>query len=69
MTIQKIKKYVKSIIGKKVKVVYNGSRNKTDNYVGVIKEVYDSVFILELDDNLKKSFSYSDILIGIVEIK
>jgi uncharacterized protein Veg len=69
MTIQKIKENIKSILGKRVEIIYNGSRNKVESYIGVIKEIYDYIFIVEVDDNLKKSFSYVDVLIGVVNIK
>lgn len=68
MTIGKIKKDIALNIGRKVKVLYNGSRNKNEIYEGTISEVYDSIFILKLDSNMKKSFSYVDILTGIVEV-
>lgn len=69
MTLDKIKNTIKSNMGNKVEIVYNGTRNKIDNYKGVIKEVYNSIFIVELDCGLNKSFSYSDLLIGVVELK
>lgn len=69
MTINKIKDNIGSNIGKKMKVIYNGSRNKTEEYEGIISEIYDSIFILKLDSGLNKSFSYTDILVGVIDIE
>mgnify|MGYP002869284174 CR=1 FL=1 len=66
--IKKIKDNVLTNIGKKVKIVYNGSRNRKEQYKGVITEVYDFIFIVKLDSGGIKSYSYADVLIGSVEI-
>ena len=67
--LNKIKNEIFNNIGNCVDITYNGSRNKIENYKGIITEVYNSLFIVKLDNDLKKSFSYSDVLIGIVNIK
>lgn len=64
-----IKKIIYSCIGKRIKVIYNGSRNKKEVYNGVVTEIYNSLFIIKLDTGLNKSFSYADLLTGIVSIK
>lgn len=69
MTIGKIKDNIVSNIGKRIKVIYNGSRNRVEEYEGIISEVYDSIFILDLDSNIKKSFSYIDIFTGTIDVK
>ena len=68
MTIKKIKENIENNIGSDVKIVYNGSRNKKEEYSGVIKEVYNYIFIVKLDTDEIKSFSYSDVLTNTVEI-
>lgn len=68
MTIKKIKDNVLKNIDKNVKIVYNGSRNRKEVYSGTISEVYNYIFIVKLDTDEVKSFSYSDVLIGAVEI-
>lgn len=67
--IDKIKMAIMDNIGKVVVVTYNGSRNKVENYKGIIKEVYNSFFIIKLDNGLNKSFLYADLLTGIIDIK
>ena len=66
--ISKIKGNIKSNLGNDVRIVYNGSRNKKDEYIGVIKEVYNNIFIVKLDTDEIKSFSYFDVLTNTVEI-
>ena len=68
MTIDKIKYDIDNRIGDSVKVIYNGSRNKKEEYSGVIAEAYNYIFILKIGGNEKKSFSYTDILTNTIEI-
>ncbi len=68
MTIDKIKDNINSKIGDDVKIIYNGSRNKKEEYSGKISEAYDYIFIVKTNESEKKSFSYRDVLINIVEV-
>ena len=68
MTIKKIKENIGNNLGNEVKIIYNGSRNKKEEYSGIIKEVYNYIFIVKLDTDEVKSFSYSDVLTNTVEI-
>ena len=67
--LNKIKKEVEANINKMVEIVYNGSRNKIEVYKGVIIEVYNSIFVVRLNNGLTKSFLYADLLIGVISIK
>jgi len=67
--INKIKNNIKNNLGNEVKVFYNGSRNKKEEYCGIIKEVYDNIFIIALNESEIKCFSYFDVLTSTVEIK
>lgn len=66
--IKKIKNNIKDNMGNKVKIIYNGSRNKKEEYIGIIKEIYNNIFIVKLDTDEIKSFSYADVLTNTVEI-
>ena len=66
--INKIKNDIKCNLGKNVRILYNGSRNKRDEYVGTIKEIYSNIFIVKLDTDEIKSFNYCDVLTNTVEI-
>ena len=68
MTIEKIKNNIDSKKGNNVKVIYNGSRNKKEEYEGIIKEVYNYIFIIKTDGNDVKSFSYRDVLTNTIEL-
>lgn len=68
MTIEKIKNNIDSKLGDNVKVIYNGSRNKREEYSGVISEIYNFIFIIKTSDEEKKSFSYRDVLTNTIEI-
>lgn len=68
MTIKKIKDNISDNLGKKVKIIYNGSRNRKEEYKGVLTEVYNYIFIVKLDTDEVKSFSYSDVLTTTIEI-
>lgn len=68
MTIDKIKNNIDSKLGNNVKVIYNGSRNKKEEYSGVIAETYNFIFIIKTNDEEKKSFSYRDVLTNTIEI-
>ncbi|HIT22533.1 MAG TPA: Veg family protein [Candidatus Scybalousia intestinigallinarum] len=64
MTIEKVRDKVNSYKGKNLKFRFNGSRNQIEEFEGTIINTYDAVFIIRLQDNqMIKSFSYSDMLI------
>ena len=70
MTIEKIKNNMKDHIGEEIKLKFNGSRNKIEYYNAILKDVYNSVFTVQIknDYNEVKSFSYKDILTNTLEI-
>ena len=54
MTIEKIKNNIDSKLGNNVKVIYNGSRNKREEYSGVISEIYNFIFIIKTSDEKRR---------------
>lgn len=70
MTIKKIKDDIRSHVGEEIKLKFNGARNKTEYYEAILKDVYNSVFTVQIKNeyNEVKSFSYSDILTNTLEI-
>ena len=68
MNIEKIKNNIDSRLGNNVKIVYNGSRNKREEYSGVITETYNYIFIIKTNSLENKSFSYRDVLTNTVEV-
>ena len=62
MHITKIKSGITKRIGKNLKIVCYGPRNKKDYYEGVLTHAYDNIFIVLLDSQENKSFCYCDVL-------
>ncbi len=54
--------------GEKVDIIINEGRSKIRNEMGIIKELYDNVFII-LINGINESFSYSDIITKSVIIR
>ena len=52
MTIEKIKNNIDSKLGDNVKIIYNGSRNKKEEYSGIISETYNYIFIISNNQNI-----------------
>ena len=68
MTIKYIRRYLATKIGNKIVVIYNGSRNKRERYIGNLYRIYNNVFIIKLDNGTIKNFNFSDILTKTVQI-
>jgi len=68
MTIEKIKNKIDDRIGDNVKIIYNGSRNRKEEYSGIISETYSFIFIVKTKSDEVKSVSYRDVLTNTVEI-
>lgn len=50
-------------LGERVKVKIYGMRNKTDSYVGTLKEIYPQIFTIDTGSTTK-TYSYSDLING-----
>ena len=62
-----IRDNLKTHLGERVMVKIYGMRNKTESFIGTIKEVYPQIFTIEVGTTLK-SFSYSEIINKEVEL-
>ena len=62
MNVNKIKNILSGLLGKRVKLIYFGSRNKKEVYCGYIYKLYRNVFVIKNELNDTKCFSYVDIL-------
>ena len=67
--IDKIKNELYSIKGKRINIKINNIRNKEENIICVVKELYNRVFIVETLDGISRSFNYSDVLTVNVELE
>ena len=63
MTLDKIKEFVKENKGIQHSFKFKGTRNQVDEFQGIITDLYPAIFIITLDDDKVKSFSYNDLLL------
>lgn len=71
MKLDEIKTKLNNYVGKSVLIKYNLSRNKYEEYEAKIKELYNNVFLVELENNINKeikSFSYNDVITKTIKI-
>lgn len=68
--IDKIKEDMEGHIGEKVKIIFNGGRNKKEEYEATITELYKFIFVVRVSNetNDVKTFTYSDVLTQTIEI-
>ena len=66
--IGEVRRKLNDYIGEKVTIKYNLGRNKYEKYHVTIKELYENVFLVELNNNAKKSFTYTDIITKTIKI-
>lgn len=66
--IAQIRSKLNENIGKEVVIKYNLGRNKYEKYNVVIKELYENVFLVQLGNKERKSFTYSDVLTNTIKI-
>lgn len=67
-TIYQARQFIRDSIGKNVIVKVKGIRNKNEFINGKIVECYANIFIVDTGTS-KKSFSYTDVLIGNIDVK
>lgn len=68
MMLDKIKEQVKGIMGEEHFFRFNGSRNQIEEFKGVINSTYAAIFTIVVEKYGIRSFSYSDLLTGNLEI-
>ena len=66
--INKIRDRINNIKNINTKFRFNGARNQIEEFEGIIEGVYNYIFTIKTKKNEIKSFSYSDVLIGNLEI-
>lgn len=62
-----IRDNLKAHIGERVMIKTYGMRNKTDTFIGILKDIYPQIFVVETGSAIK-SFSYSELINNEVEI-
>lgn len=72
MNIEKVKRNLSDLKGKTITIQYNLGRNKYENYDVVVKNLYDYIFTVELNNEKyseTKSFSYADVISKTIKIR
>ena len=67
--IGEIRGKLNNYIGEKVTIKCNLGRNKYEKYYVTIKQFYENAFLVELNNNEKKSFSYTDVINKTIKIE
>ena len=68
MNLDRAKTMIREKVGKHFKFIYKGTRNQIEEFEGIITRCYPSIFIIETDDHIIKSFTYSDFIIKNIKI-
>lgn len=70
MSIIKIKEKLQENKGKEIRFKFNGSRNQKEEFIGIVDNIYSSIFTIKINKEVPiiKSFSYSDILMENLEV-
>ncbi len=68
MTIGMVKQFVNDNKGMMHSFRFKGTRNQIEEFQGMITDVYPAIFIIKLQDEKIKSFSYTDVLIDNLKI-
>ncbi len=68
MMIDKIKMMVEENFEVDRKFIFYGSRNMNEEFTGRVVGIYPAIFTILDDNGSIRSFSYSDLLIGNLEI-
>lgn len=68
MSVERIKEELNNHLGRKITIKYNLGRNKYEKYDVTLKELYNHIFLVQLDNEIVKSFSYSDVISKTIKI-
>ena len=67
LTVETVKETLSKYIGIDLRLKVNRGRNKTYFYYGKIVNLYPSVFKIETSDNEIQTYSYAEILCGVIK--
>ena len=68
MNLDSVRKYIKSNMNIHYNFVYKCPRNQVEKFGGKITKCYKSIFIIEDDNSIIRSFSYNDFIIKNLKI-
>lgn len=67
--LNEIKQRIATLKGNEINLNVNRGRKKIDNLKGFIENIYPSVFTFMTEEKARETFSYFDVLCGLVEIR
>lgn len=67
--LNEIKQRIANLKGNAINLSVNRGRKKIDQLQGFIENIYPSVFTFMTDEKSRETFSYFDVLCGLVEIR
>lgn len=62
MNLNLAKEFIKSHLNVYHVFQYKGSRNQIEEFSGRIVDCYSSIFLIQMENNMYKSFSYNDFI-------
>ena len=68
MNLDRAKEKIRSYQGKTYNFIYRGTRNQIEEFEGVITKCFSSVFIIETNTGVIKSFTYNDFIVKNIKI-
>lgn len=67
--LNEIKQQINDLKGNEINLSVNRGRKKIDKLVGVIENTYPSVFTVMTNEKARETFSYFDVLCGLVVLE
>ena len=68
MNLNTVKAYIKSKINIHLNFVYKCPRNQVEKFSGKIVKCYPSIFVVEDDNSVIRSFTYNDFIVKNLKI-
>ena len=68
MILDNVRKYISDNLGVFHKFIFYGSRNQTEEFLGILTKVYPAIFVITLENGQIRSYSYNDVLISNLKI-
>mgnify|MGYP004469237889 CR=1 FL=1 len=66
--LKQIKLLLEHYRNKPLTITYNLGRNKSETFIATIENIYNYLFTVKTENNITKSFTYSDIITKTIKI-
>ncbi|MBQ6134763.1 MAG: hypothetical protein IJI60_00420 [Bacilli bacterium] len=68
MNLDRVRNSIREKMHTKLHFVYHSPRNQTEKFTGKIIQCFPSIFVVLTTENITKSFSYNDFIVGNLKI-